>query len=405
MKAILKTAINPLRFFLNDSRSTGVLLLLCTAFSLILSNNLSGDLYRQIWNGSLPVFASLNLPSSFGHWINDFFMAFFFLLAGMEIKRELMAGELSSFKRAVLPFGAAFGGMLVPALIYLLFNYRDGQHLNGWGIPTATDIAFSIGALSLFGKRVPVGLKILLMALAIIDDLGAIIVIALFYGGKIQAGFLLTSGVIYLMLWACNIFKIKFGTIQIVLSLLLWYSMLNSGIEASITGVLVAFATPVRTLPKIEKIIHRPVNFIIIPLFALANTAITVHGDILQTFNSSVAMGIIAGLVVGKPIGIYLFSRLLVALKIAHLPNHVNWRMILCMGTLAGIGFTMSIFTTSLAFKDENLKDIAKVAILISVITSVVVSWINFMTVERKKISIPTIANPTVSPANDAVIG
>jgi NhaA family Na+:H+ antiporter len=331
-------------------------------------------------------------------------MAFFFLLAGMEIKRELVAGELSSFKRAVLPFGAAFGGMLVPALIYLLFNYRDGQHLNGWGIPTATDIAFSLGALSLFGKRVPVGLKILLMALAIIDDLGAIIVIALFYGGKIQFGFLLLSGIIYTLLWACNIFKIKFGVIQVILSLLLWYSMLNSGIEASITGVLVAFAIPVRTLPKIEKIIHRPVNFIIIPLFALANTAITVHGDIFQSLSSSVAMGVIAGLVIGKPIGIFLFSRLLVGLKIAHLPNHVNWRMILCMGTLAGIGFTMSIFTTALAFKDEGLKDISKIAILISVITSVVVSWVNFMTVQRKRVSIPAIVNP-VSPANDVVIG
>ena len=304
-------------------------------------------------------------------------------MAGMEIKRELKGGELSSFKRAVLPFGAAFGGMLVPALIFLLFNIGSG-HERGWGIRTATDIAFSLGALSLFGKRVPVGLKILLMALAIIDDLGAIIVIALFYGGKIQFDFLLLATVIYLLLWACNLFKLKFGIIQVVLSFALWYTMFHAGIEASISGVLVAFAMPVNILARIEKIILRPVNFIIIPLFALANTAITINGNVLESLNTSLALGVIAGLVVGKPIGIFLFSRLLVGLGIAKLPAHVNWRSILCMGTLAGIGFTMSIFTTALAFKQEELKDVAKIAILISVVTSVLVSWLNFSTVRSK---------------------
>jgi NhaA family Na+:H+ antiporter len=400
MNRILKKATNPLRFFVKDSRAVGIILLLCTVVSLTLSNSSFGEFYRLIWNGKISVLASASMPSSFGHLINDFLMAFFFLLAGMEIKRELVAGELSSFKKALLPFGAAFGGMLVPALIYLLFNvWGDGQHVRGWGIPTATDIAFSLGALSLFGKKVPVGLKILLMALAIIDDLGAIIVIALFYGGKIQFGFLIISGIIYLLLWACNYFKLKFGIIQIVLSLLLWYSMLNSGIEASITGVLVAFATPVASLAKIEKLLHTPVNFVIIPLFALANTAILINGNILQSLNSPIGLGVVAGLVVGKPIGIYLSSRLLVALKLAHLPSNVNWRMILCMGTLAGIGFTMSIFTTALAFKDDTSKDIAKLAILVSVITSVLVSWINFATagklasyVAKKPVSSPDIA-------------
>jgi NhaA family Na+:H+ antiporter len=312
-------------------------------------------------------------------------MSFFFLLAGMEIKRELVAGELSSFKRAILPFGAALGGMVVPALIFLMFNLNSGFS-HGWGIPTATDIAFSLGVASLFGKRVPVGLKILLMALAIIDDLGAIIVIALFYGGKVHAGFLVSAAIIYGIIWVCNIYKIKFGIIQITLSVLLWYCMLNAGIEASITGVLVAFATPVNMLPKIEKRIHLPVNFIIIPLFALANTAVLISGNIIDSLSTTIAMGVIAGLVIGKPIGIFLFSRLLVAVKIARLPQNVNWSQILSMGTLAGIGFTMSIFTTALAFKTNASQDIAKIAILFSMVSSVLVTWLNFKVMSIKSI-------------------
>src|SRR4029077_19547835 len=184
--------------------------------SLVLSNSFIGEQYRYFWNAEIFSSGFSQFPPSISRWINDFLMAFFFLLAGMEIKRELVAGELSSIKKAVLPFGAALGGMIVPALIFLFFNISTG-HTHGWGIPTATDIAFSLGAASLFGKRVPVGLKILLMALAIIDDLGAIIVIALFYGAKIHFGFLIGSGVIYLLLWACNYFKIKYGIIQIIL--------------------------------------------------------------------------------------------------------------------------------------------------------------------------------------------
>jgi NhaA family Na+:H+ antiporter len=384
MKAIFKKAISPLWFFINDSRAVGVILLLCTALSLILSNSFIGDGYRNFWTSSFSSFnGTMHLPSSFGHWINDFMMSFFFLLAGMEIKRELLAGELSSFKKAILPFGAALGGMLVPALFYLAFN-SGGSNAHGWGIPTATDIAFSIGVASLFGKRVPVALKILLMALAIIDDLGAIIVIALFYGGHINWGYLLSSGVVYLFLWACNIFKLKYGILQIALSLLLWFTMLNTGIEASITGVLVAFATPVNMLGKIERKIHFPVNFLIIPLFALANTAIIFPSNISDALNSSISLGVIVGLVFGKPIGIFIFSRLLVGLGIAKLPNHISWRQISCMGTLAGIGFTMSIFTTTLAFNNDAFKDIAKIAILVSAAGSLGISWLNFFMAERK---------------------
>jgi len=314
-------------------------------------------------------------------------MSFFFLLAGMEIKRELLSGELASFKKAVLPFGAALGGMVVPALIFLSFNLKSG-FAHGWGIPTATDIAFSLGIASLFGNRVAPGLKIFLMALAIIDDLGAIIVIALFYGGHIQWLYLLMAMVTYGLLWLCNVKNLKPGVVQFCLSFVLWYMMLNAGIEGSITGVLVAFAMPVTALAKIETIIHKPVNFIILPLFALANTAILIPSDILGAFKSSISVGIIAGLVLGKPLGIFLTSKILVALKVAHLPNLANWKQFLGMGTLAGIGFTMSIFTTTLAFHDEVHRDIAKISILISLVLSLAISWLYFYIISPEIITI-----------------
>lgn len=375
--------MTPLRYFFNDSRAVGVLLIFCTILSLLIANSANGGWYRNFWHTEFMPAFPVHLPGSFSGWINDFLMSFFFLLAGMEIKRELMTGELSSFKKAVLPFGAALGGMLVPALIFVLFNH-DSVFIKGWGIPTATDIAFSLGVASLLGKRVPVGLKILLMAIAIIDDLGAIIVIALFYGGKIQWMFLGISSVLYIFLWACNYFRMKFGVVQVVLSFLLWYAIFNSGIEASISGVLVAFAMPVNALPKIEKLIHSTVNFIILPLFALANTAVLIPLNITQSLSSSISTGIIFGLVLGKPVGIYLFSRLMVALKIASLPGHTGWSGIFGMGTLAGIGFTMSIFTTTLAYTSNGNRDIAKIAILVSMVISLVVSWIYFGILSKK---------------------
>ena len=348
----------------------------------MMSNTASGEWYRGIWNSNIPYAAAF--PHSPLKWINDFFMSFFFLLAGMEIKRELRNGELSTFKRAILPFGAALGGMVVPAVIFLLFNIHSG-FIHGWGIPTATDIAFSLGIASLFGKRVPTTLKIFLMALAIIDDLGAIIVIALFYGGQVQAMYLLLGAILYGLLWFCNYVRLKPGLIQVAISLLLWYAILNSGIEASITGVLVAFAMPVNSLAKLEKIIHGSVNFLILPFFALANTAVLIPPDISVALNTSIGLGVIVGLVVGKPIGIFLFSRVLVTLRIAHLPSQVYWKQFLGMGTLAGIGFTMSIFTTTLAFTGDNLRDIAKISILVSMLLSLTISWIYFVAIGQAK--------------------
>jgi NhaA family Na+:H+ antiporter len=307
-------------------------------------------------------------------------MAFFFLMAGMEIKRELVNGELSSFKRAVLPFGAALGGMIVPALIYAAFNAHT-PYGRGWGIPTATDIAFSVGIASILGKRVPVGLKILLMALAIIDDLGAIVVIALFYGGHINWLFLAIAGVCYCILLLCNYFKITSKLVWTIVSLGLWITLYNSGVEASIAGVLIAFAMPINMLPKFEIHIHRYVNFLILPLFAFANTAIVLPANITGSLGSTLSLGIIAGLVIGKPVGIFLFSRILVALKVASLPRNVKWKQLFGMGTLAGIGFTMSIFTTMLAFKQQAFQDIAKVSILLSVLLSLVFSMIYFFSI------------------------
>src|SRR5665213_1341500 len=278
IKKIKQTKFTPLRDLLNDSRTTGVLLLGCTVVSILITNSTDNGWFARFWNNHLRAsfLAGPNLPASPIEWINNFGMAFFFVLAAMEIKRELLSGELSSFKKAILPFGAAFGGMMVPALIFACFNLSS-SYSHGWGIPTATDIAFSLAVASLLGKRFPVGLKILLMAIAIIDDLGAIIVIAVFYGNQIHWLFLISSGVIYVALLACNRFKLKFGVVQILLGICMWYAMLRSGIEASITGVLFAFALPIKDLAIIEKAIHKSVNFLILPLFALAHKAILIH--------------------------------------------------------------------------------------------------------------------------------
>ena len=397
MKRLVNKIITPLRYFINDSRTTGVILIACTLLSVFFANSHFGNSYRYFWNSEMHTAIALHLPGNYLEWINNFLMGIFFLMAGTEIKRELMEGELSTFKKAILPFGAALGGMMVPALIFIAFNVHS-SYISGWGIPTATDIAFSLGIASLLGKRVPLSLKILLMALAIIDDLGAIMVIALFYGGKLHWVFLGLAGIIFLALLACNYLKLKFGALQIILALCLWYAILQSGIEASIAGVIFAFTIPTSKLVSVEKYIHNFVNFLILPLFALANTALFIPAQFAAALGSTVGLGIIVGLVVGKPLGIFLISRLLVALNIAKLPHNIHWKQILGMGTLAGIGFTMSIFTTMLAFGDDAERDIAKIAVLTSVALSVIASIIYFWAIDpsvikRKK----TIVNKQVN--------
>lgn len=383
VNGLIKKAISPITYFISDSRFIGVLLLTCTIISIFFSNYGNGDLYRGFWNYDIHYSLPVNLPHSPLKWINDFLMAIFFLFAGMEIKRELIEGELSTFKRAVLPFAAALGGMIVPALIYSSFNITT-PFAHGWAIPSATDIAFSLGIASLFGKRVPASLKIFLMALAIIDDLGAIIVIALFYGEPIKWQFLAMAGALYGLFWLCNYFKMKPGIIHIILSFLLWYAVFNSGIEASISGVLIAFAIPVHSIPKFEKALHNVVNFFIMPLFALANTAIMVPPDIANALKDSVSLGIMIGLVIGKPVGIFIFSKAMISLRLAKLPTNTNLKQLLGVGSLAGIGFTMSIFTTTLAFHDEAYRDIAKISIMGSLVFSMCLSWIYFLLLDKK---------------------
>jgi Na+:H+ antiporter, NhaA family len=396
-KSLRHHFFSPIRDFLNDSRSTGILLIGCTVISIFIANSGSGSWYQQLWSGLIPGFARLRLPGSLLEWINNFLMAFFFVLAATEIKRELLTGELSSFKKAILPFGAAFGGMLVPALIFAGFNLHT-PYSHGWGIPTATDIAFSLGAASLLGKRFPVGLKIFLMALAIIDDLGAIIVIALFYGGKVQLLWLGLSAILYLTLLLLNKYKTRLGLIQVIIGALLWFAMLQSGVEASITGVLFAFAMPVNSLAIIEKAIHKYVNFMILPLFALANTAIIIPSHIMSSLGTSVGMGVFFGLLIGKPLGIFLISRLMVSTGVAQLPSNVRWKEFFGMGTLAGIGFTMSIFTTMLAFTDMASRDIAKISILVAVGGSVLVSYAYFRSIGIRIIKPPILQPEQAKP-------
>ncbi|MEI2708402.1 MAG: Na+/H+ antiporter NhaA [Chitinophagaceae bacterium] len=380
--------IHPLKEILHDSRSIGIILLLCTAISLIIANlpSISAG-YQNFWEHSFDGTTNhhlhigiLDLPNSFILVINDFLMAFFFFLAGMEIKRELVLGELSSLKKSLLPILAAIGGMLVPAILFSLFNKGDSHHIAGWAIPTATDIAFTLGVASLLGNKVPVALKIFITALAIIDDLGAIIVIALFYGGQIKFMFLLACAIIVAAIYALNKLKVKFGIVHIVLGLVLWYCMFNSGIHATVAGVVLAFLIPVNQLSKFELKIHAPVYFLIMPLFALANTAITFPTNIAEALNGNLSWGIIAGLLLGKPIGICLASYFMVHKNYAQLPTKTNWNQMIGASILCGIGFTMSIFIATLAFTSVEEQNISKISVLLASAAAMIIGfiWLKF---------------------------
>lgn len=380
--------INPLKEILHDSRSIGIILLACTFISLIIANtpNISEG-YRAFWETSFDGtlnhhfhFGIFDLPNSILLVVNDFFMAFFFFLAGMEIKRELVCGELSSLKKSLLPILAAVGGMIVPAILFSLFNKGDALHMSGWAIPTATDIAFTLGVASLLGKKVPVALKIFVTALAIIDDLGAIVVIALFYGGKIKFIYLIASAAIIGIVYALNKTKIKFGFLHILLALALWYCMFNSGIHATVAGVLFAFLIPVDKLSKFELIFHAPVYFLIMPIFALANTAIVFPPNIGEALNSNLSWGIIAGLLLGKPIGICLASFIMVRKKFAQLPTKTNWMQMIGASILCGIGFTMSIFIATLAFSSADDQNVSKISVLLASVMAMVIGfiWLKF---------------------------
>jgi Na+:H+ antiporter, NhaA family len=375
--------INPLAEFFSDSRAIGIVLLTCTFLSLIITNLPAGDSYQRFWQYELENFHRWHLPNSFLHWINDGFMAIFFFLVGMEIKREMVAGELRSFRQSLLPIAGAFGGMVFPALIFLLFNAGSAFQM-GWGIPTATDIAFSLGIASLLGKRVPIGLKVFLTALAIIDDLGAIVIIALFYGGNIQYLFLLACAAIVGIILLVNRFSKTFGPVQILLGLVLWYCMYNSGVHATVAGVVFALLVPNKLLSHYENKLHHQVYFLIMPLFALANTAIKIPAAGLSILNSALPWGIMFGLFIGKPLGIFTSTFIMVKLKIADLPAKTGFYKMMGTGILAGIGFTMSIFIATLAFNDVTSQDVSKIAVLVSSLASMVVGFIWLYFSKRK---------------------
>ncbi len=364
---IKELIVSPVKEFFADSRAVGITLLCCTVVSLIISNSASGEGYLAFWNMELDMPApGVHIPHTPLHLVNDFLMAFFFLLVGMEIKRELLVGELSSVRKSLLPIFAALGGMAVPALLYLLWTGDNQVFSKGWGIAMATDIAFSLGVLAMLGSRTPFTLRVFLMALAIIDDLGGILTIAIFYAEKIDMTFLAMAGGMLFVLSLLNLLKIKRHYIYMLLGFFLWYFFYNSGVHATIAGVLLAFTIPLHKIEHMVHSMHDPVNFIILPIFALANTAIILPDTYGHIFTSPVHHGIVMGLVLGKPLGIVLFSWLTVKIGIAALPGGMRWKEVIGMGMIAGIGFTISIFMSTLAFKVPELQTTAKVAIMLA---------------------------------------
>lgn len=352
--------------FFASEKAGGLLLLFVTILSLYLANSPFQTEYIAFWDTQLG-------HHSLTHWINDGLMTIFFLLIGLELEREIYHGELSSIKNAALPIFGALGGMLVPAGIFLALNFGTLTQ-NGAGIPMATDIAFAIGILSLLGNRVPTSLKVFLTALAVIDDLGAIIVIAIFYTSTIEFVNLFIALGILGGLFILNRMKVHSLFPYLIGGVFMWYFMLNSGVHATITGVLLAFVIPFgdggkkTSSYKIQHFLHKPVAFFILPLFAIANTCIAIDSNWHEGLNHPNTIGIIAGLVIGKPLGIWLFSFLGVSLGICVLPKDLQWKTLLGAGMLGGIGFTMSIFITLLAFKNDGEEVItySKIAILIA---------------------------------------
>jgi len=362
--------------FFKSEKFSGFLLIGCTGLSLLLANSIWGYAYAHFWHQPL---AGLTIEL----WINDGLMAVFFLLVGLEIEREIYIGELSTFRHATLPIVAAVGGMLVPAGIHLFLNTGTAT-ASGAGIPMATDIAFALGILSLAGKAVPPALKVFLAALAIIDDLGAIVVIALFYTEQLSTLYLSVALLIFAFLFFIGKKGITNGWIYGLGGLVLWYCMFRSGVHATISGVLLAFAIPTgkggdqSLSARLQHFLHPVVAFFIVPIFALANTGIILSGEILHTLGSLNSLGIMMGLTLGKPIGIFLFCAAAVKIKTASLPAGVTWKHILAAGMLAGIGFTMSIFITILAFPDPAIIVSSKVAILVASIVSALIGLFTF---------------------------
>lgn len=425
--------------FLHNESIGGILLLICAIISLVCANVPSLGFLHEFWHKEAGItIGDFSLTMKIEHWINDGLMAIFFFVVGLEIKREMLVGELSSFRQAALPIFAAVGGMVVPAFIYFIFN-NGTPSANGWGIPMATDIAFALGILSLLGKRVPIGLKVFLTALAIVDDLGAIIVLAIFYPTHaLHLDMLLYAAIVVAFLMLLNRNKVRNVLLYIVPGMLLWWLILQSGIHATIAGVILALTIPSRTvinevkfsvrtkyllgrfkevsnseievlanprqqyiihqidkhvqeinplMHKFEAALHPWTTFLIMPIFALANSGVEITLDRFTAPVPAVATGIFFGLLLGKPIGIFLFSLLSVKMRIAELPQGVKWKQIGALGMIAGIGFTMSIFIDSLAFKDIDLINLGKATILITSTLAAILGLLAMVLTCKKEIN------------------
>lgn len=368
---------NTFNDFFDSEKSSGILLILCTAVALMLANSSIGTSYLNLWQWHVGGF-------SLEHWINDALMAIFFLLIGLELERELYSGELSNLTNALLPIAAAIGGMIAPALIHLSLNAGTPTQA-GFGIPMATDIAFALGVLAILGNRIPASLKVFVVAFAVMDDLGAIVVIAAFYTAKLSVWYLVAALIVWTLLFMLNRLRVMSLAPYLLGGVLMWFLTLKSGVHATIAGVALAFAIPFSAKDndeespshKLELFLQKPVSFIILPLFALANTGVVVGSNWMQDVTSTNSAGIIAGLILGKPFGVVLLCFVAVASGMCRLPPDSNWRHIFGAGMLGGIGFTMSVFITNLAFAENaETTNASKMAILLASLTAGAIGYV-----------------------------
>jgi Na+:H+ antiporter, NhaA family len=386
MRAVNNKLTQLFEEFFDSEKSSGIVLILCTLAAVLIANSPWGKGFIDFWHIKLGVeTGNITLNLSLEHWINDGLMAIFFLLIGLEIEREIYIGELSNLKNALLPIVAAIGGMAVPALFHFLLN-RGTETQNGIGIPMATDIAFALGVLGLLGKRIPASLKVFLAALAIIDDLGAILLIAIFYTSDFSSLYLILALSVYAGLLVLNRLGVNGLPFYLIPGVVMWYFMLQSGVHATVAGVLLAFALPFRdgseTSPsyKLQHFLHKPVAFGIMPIFALANTGIVLSGRWFEGLTTANSLGVFAGLLLGKPVGIFTTSFIAVKTGLSRLSEDLSWKHIIGAGFLGGIGFTMSIFITLLALTDAETIQNTKIVILLS---SLLAGLMGFLTLSR----------------------
>lgn len=393
---MIKKSSDFIKWFIKQETAAGITLLIMTVVALLVSNSFLADQYFSILKYYVSLgFGSFALKLSVMHWINDALMAVFFLFVGLEIKREFLDGELSQIKKAALPIFAAIGGMLVPALVYLYFNINNAETLRGWAIPAATDIAFSIGVLSLLGKRVPISLKVFLVALAIIDDLGAIMIIAIFYSSDLSYLNLFLMFASFMVLMAMN----KLGVVRFIpyllVGLFMWFFTYKSGIHATISGVLLAISIPHKLkmshheslLIKLEHTIAPYVAFLIMPIFALANAGVNLDGLSKEKLLDPVTLGVCLGLFVGKQLGVFVFSAAAIKLGFAEKPTNANWLGLYGVGVLTGIGFTMSLFVGNLAFANNTgYMDEVKIGVLLGSLFSTLLGYFILIIATRKNL-------------------